>query len=105
MSRNNVRAERAGWGLADSCNVISAAGGTRWNFPGAVQFDVRRQVVREMNSLAVGQALFQSELVGGGINLAEVIDTTISIPSWAMSFGADANRNRGQDYENQNKND
>lgn len=55
--------------------MVNTASRTWWDFSSDVQFDVWRQVIRKPDGLAVGEALFQSELVGRCINLAEVVDT------------------------------
>ena len=58
--------------------MINAALGAPRNLSGAVQLDVRRQIVGESDGRAIGQMLFQSELVRGGINLTEIIDTSVT---------------------------
>jgi hypothetical protein len=59
--------------------VISAARGTRRNFPGAVELDVRRQVAGEIDAGTIGQVVFQSKLTSGTINLAEVVDAGVAV--------------------------
>ena len=54
--------------LADFANIVNAALRTQWDFSGAVEFDVRRQVVGEVDAVAIPQMIGQSELVGCGIN-------------------------------------
>ena len=69
--------------------MVNATGWTRGNLAVAVEFDVRRQVVGEINPIAIRQVLFQSELIGGGINLAKVIDASVAFSSGAISSIAD----------------
>jgi hypothetical protein len=103
--RRSQRAQGAGWILADSTNVIKTTGRTRRNFARAIKFDVGRQVVWKIDFVAVGQLMFQCELIGGGINLAKIIDATISFPSRATSsIGAVIwyrNRNNNSNDEDQ----
>ena len=63
--------------LPNFSNLISAAGGTGRNFPRAVEFDVGRQVVRKVNAVTICQVVLQGELIGGGVNLAEVVNAGI----------------------------
>ena len=67
-------AKRAGWRFANFANVVSAAGGTRPNLTIRIELNVRRQVAGEIDAVAIRQVMFQSELIRGGINLAEVVD-------------------------------
>lgn len=46
--------EGTGRDFAHFGDVISAAGRTTGDFPGAVEFDVRRQVVWKIDAVAVG---------------------------------------------------
>jgi hypothetical protein len=73
-------AQRASWCFSDFANVINAALRTSRNFPLIVKFDVRRQVVGEIYGVAIGQVMFQSKLICGGINLAKIVNASISIP-------------------------
>ena len=71
-------AERASRDFANSADVVSAAGRTRRNFTFAVEFDVRRQVAGEIDAVAIGQVIFQSKLICGGVNLAKIVDASIA---------------------------
>ena len=71
-------AERAGRRSANFADAISSALWTTGNLSSAVQLDVRRQIVRKFDGGAIGQVIFQSELVRGGVNLAEIIDTSVT---------------------------
>ncbi len=42
-----------------------------------VEFDEGREVVRKTDGVAVGQMMFQCELIGGCVNLAEIVDANI----------------------------
>ena len=64
--------------LPNFSNVINAASGTRWDFSRAVEFDVGREVVGEIDASAIRFALFQRELIGSGIKLAKIIDAGIA---------------------------
>ena len=75
MRRNNVGAEGTGWFIANLFKSISSARRTRWNFAKSVQFDVIGKIVWIVDGIAIGQVMFQSELIGGGVDLAEVADT------------------------------
>ncbi len=64
--------------FANSINVVNATGGTWRNF--AVNkraTPVWRQVVGEIDVVAIGQVMFQSKLIGGGINYPEVVDAGV----------------------------
>ncbi len=82
-SRQNVRGREGGTEgarrrLTNLADVINAALRTTGNFPGAIELDVRRQVVRKMNRRTVGQSIFQSKLVRSSINLPKIIDAGIA---------------------------
>ena len=77
VGRGDGGAERTSWSIADFLNGINAALRTRWDFAVFGEFDVGRQIVWEIDFISSFQILFQSELVRCGINLAEVVDTSI----------------------------
>ena len=77
MRWDNSGAERAGWIFADSSNEVNAAGRTRWDFTCAVEFDVRRKVVGEMDGFSICFMVFQSELIRGSIKLAKVVEAGV----------------------------
>ena len=81
--------------------MINSTAGTRRDFPGAVQFDVRRQVVGKTDGLTIGLALLQGELIGGGINLTEVVDA--SIGSRCECSGVEIRQENEQENSNQAK--
>lgn len=70
-------AERASWLLANFFDGINAAGWTWSDSAVFVEFDVRSQVVWKINEVAISQMMFQSKLIGSGINLTEVVDARI----------------------------
>ena len=80
MGGRDGGAERTSWTLANSPDVINAAGRTSGNFSFAVEFDVGRQVVGKIDAVAIGQVIFQCELIRGSINLAKVVNAGIG---WA----------------------
>jgi len=82
VSRQNVGwsygcAERASWFIANFFERINAALWTSRNFPLAIKLDVRCQIIWEVNFVTGFQILFQRKLIGGSINLPEVIDASI----------------------------
>ena len=88
--RKNVRgcdcgAERTGGIFANPADMINAARRTTGDFARAIEFDVRRQVVRKINFVSVGQMIFQSELVCGDVYLTKVVDASIAIKSRPFS--------------------
>ena len=72
----NVGAEGTRRNVANFFNRINAAGWTRRDFSRAGELDVIRQVAGEIDVVAIGQMIFQSELISGGINLMQIVDTT-----------------------------
>ena len=54
MRGRDGAAERAGWSFTNFLDGINAASRTRWSFSGAIEFDVRRQVVGEIDAVAIG---------------------------------------------------
>jgi len=85
-------AQRAGWIVTNFFESVSAAGWTRQNFPTAVKFDVRSQIVREINGVTIGQVMFQGKLIRGGINLAQVVDAAEGLIYRPASPGSDKMR-------------
>ena len=77
MGRGDGVAERAGRNIANFFDAVNTALRTRWDFTVFGEFDVGRQVVWKIDFISSFQILFQSELVRCGINLAEVVDTSI----------------------------
>ena len=98
---HNGAAQRANRRLPYFFNVISAAGWTGRNFPGAGELEEICQVIWEPDGVTIGQAIFQGKRIGGGINLAEVIDTRID--RWSRSR-LDKIRHDHQNEESQAKN-
>ena len=70
-------AQRANRYAAAPLDMIAAAGRTRGNFALAVELDVGRQIIWKADGFAIGLVIFQSELVGGRINLAHIIDAGV----------------------------
>ena len=83
MSLQNVSwghrgAKGAGRGVTDPLETVNATVRTGRDFACAVQLDVVRQVVWEVDGSAIGFVLFKRELVHGGLNLPEVVDARIA---------------------------
>ena len=99
---HNVGAERTSWSLANSSNVINAAGWTAVNFTFTVELDVRRQVVGKVDDFAIGLVPLKSKLICGGINLAKVVDAGVGGTAVSAADKIwDGNRNDKSDDENQ----
>jgi hypothetical protein len=98
VARSHRGAERAGRLRANTAIGISAASRAGRKTAGRVQLDVRRQVVREGDGLAGGFLLFECELVGRRVNLAEVVDAGVGLRS-GSGFYEVWNRNRRQEAD------
>ena len=70
-------AEGAGWFVADFLDGIAPALRASGNLARAVELYVRHQVGGKIDGAAIRLVIFQGELVGSGINLAEVIDAGV----------------------------
>ncbi|HEV2695692.1 MAG TPA: hypothetical protein VG347_22565 [Verrucomicrobiae bacterium] len=70
-------AERTCWHFANRANVICSTRRAGRNFIVPRQFDVWRQIRGKINGVTIGFIVLQRKLIGGGINLAEVIDASI----------------------------
>ena len=79
--RQNVRwdsvAQRASWFITDLFKSINSTRRTRRNFAVFVQYDVIGKIIWKVDSVAIGQVMFQSILIRGSINLAKVVDAGI----------------------------
>ena len=98
MSGSNGAAQRASWCLPYFFNVISAAGWTGRNFPGAGELDEICQVIWEPDGVTIGQAIFQGKRIGGGINLAEIVNAGVG-GAGAMLVYSIRYRNHNDDYD------
>ena len=78
MRRRDVSAQRTGRRVADVFQSIMVAVRALWNFSGAVELDIGRQVVREVNGIAFHLVVLQGKLVGRGIHLAQVVDAGVA---------------------------
>ena len=103
MGRGDGIAERTSRRITNFFDGINATSRTSGNLALAVEFDVRRQVVGILNGFAVGLVVFQGELVGGGINLAKVIDAN-SHRSAVVSSGGDKIGSSNQNQKENSKN-
>ena len=70
-------AHRARRNFSDFADVIKASIGTGWDFSGAGEFDVGRQVVGKVDSVTISFTVFQSKLVRSGINLMKHVDACV----------------------------
>jgi hypothetical protein len=93
--RRGEAAQRAGRVRADDRAVVSSARRTNRQAAIRVHFDVGRKIIGKINGVAGGLVLFQRELAFRCIDLAQIVDTGISLRSLA---GLDEvwNRNRRQ---------
>ena len=89
------RTERAYRGAANRAISVSTTSGAGRNAAGGVQLDVRGQVAREVDGSAGGFAVFKGEFIGGRINLAQVVDTSIGLRG-GTSLHEVRNRDGGQ---------
>ena len=101
MGGSDGRAERASWIITNFFDSVNTAGRTGWNFSFAVEFDVRRQVVREIDAVVIGQVMFQSKLICSRIKLAKVVDAGICGACSAMM----SNCQVGNNSKNKNQNE
>jgi hypothetical protein len=76
VGRGDGGAERTSRLVANFFEGIDTAQWTCWNLPVFVQPDIGCQVVRKVDSLAIGLALFQSELLGSSIKLEQIADAS-----------------------------
>ena len=79
MPRSNPVAQRASRYTAHDGIIITAASRTRRNAAGRVQFDVGRQVPRIVDGRPSLLAFFQRPLLGGAVNLPQVVDAGIGL--------------------------
>ena len=93
------RAQRAGRVRADSGTGIGATGRARRHTARRVQLDVGRQVGRIGDGVSRLLALFQRELVGRRVNLAEVVDAGIGLRG-GTGFHEVRNRDGRQEADN-----
>ena len=89
MLWNYISSKRTYGFFTDFFNGVNAARRTSGNLALAVEFDVRRQVVWKTDAVAIGQVIFQCELIRGSINLAKVVDAGVAFSSGAISSIAD----------------
>ena len=97
--RRCERAQGAGRVRADLGNVIAATRRTSRQAARRVQLDVRRQVGGQRDGCTGLFALFQRELVGRRVNLAEVVDAGVGLRGGA-SFHEVRNRDGRQEADN-----
>ena len=80
MRRRHRRTERASRRIAHrEGGAVAAAGRAAGNGTSRVQLDVRRHVSRIVDGRARGFLVFQRELVGRRVNLAQVVDAAIGL--------------------------
>jgi len=79
MGWRDCGAERTGRSVTDTLDTVNATQRTGRNFTCAVELYIRCQIVWKTNSFAVGQVMFYSKLIGGGVKLAQVVDTRIGV--------------------------
>ena len=92
------RAQRAGRVRADRRDGITAARRARGQTARRVQLDVGRQINGQRDAVTGLFALFQRELVGRRVNLAEVVDASIGLRG-GTRFHEVRNRNGRQEAD------
>ncbi len=98
MVRRDIAAERAGRSRTNNRAGVAAVSRATGDAAGSIQLDIGRQVRVHRDAGAGGLALFQSELVGRRINLAEVVDTGIGLRGGAR-FHEVRDRDRGEEAD------
>lgn len=101
MAGNDRGAEGASGCPSNSPDAINSALRTAGDFPLTIEFNVGCQVVGEIDGFAVGFTLLQRELVGGSVNLPEVVDAGIEATG-AAGFDEVGQRNNYDGDGNQN---
>ena len=79
MVRGDDTGQRAGRRGANGRIAVAATSGASREAARRVQLDIRGQIAREVDRGTSGFALFQRELAGGRINLAQVVDASIGL--------------------------
>ena len=95
MFRGDRGAERAGRAVTNGAVGIATTSGARGNTAGGVQLDVGGEVTGIIDRGTSGFTGFQGEFIGGGINLAEVVDASIGLGG-RTGFHKVRNRDGGQ---------
>lgn len=70
-------AERTNRRIANSLDGVDATCRASWNFPGTIEFDVRHQVIWEVDWSTIGKVMFQSKLLSSSINLTKVVGASV----------------------------
>ena len=96
--RRSERAQCAGRVRANVSAGIGTTSRARRNAAVRVQLDVGREVARVADGRTGGLALFQRELVGRRVNLAEVVDAGVGLGG-GTRFHEVRNRNRRQEAD------
>jgi len=76
MGRGYVCSQGAGGRIAYPANTVCTALRTGWDFSQTIKFDKRCQVAGIVDGRAVGQVVLQGKFIGGGINLAKIVDAS-----------------------------
>lgn len=93
-------AKRASRFLANSLDGIDAPSGASWNLPGAVELNVRRQVIRKIDWSAIGKVMFQRELLCSSSNLTKIIRTGVGRTIESSQDEGRATKDEGAKYKN-----
>lgn len=110
VSRNDIRAEGAGWRFADFSNCVSATGGAFRQIPFCIQFDVRfscgikiasqiRADVVNRDDIIGHCIMLQSPLILESINPPHIIDASVSWRSPRVSNKI-GDHNKGKKQKN-----
>lgn len=100
MARRDGVAERASRRITKFFYGINAAARTFGNLALAVEFDVGRQVVGEINGFTVGFVPLQSKLISDSIKLAEVVDARIASTNMRTNKIRNSNQNQNENSKN-----
>ena len=108
--RVDVGTERTSWRLANFSNGINTTGRTWRNLSVFIEFYKRRQVVRKVDWFTVCFAPFSCELIGGCINLAQIVNASVgrtpSVPIneiWSCRPNEESNYTHQNDYSPKTK--
>ena len=103
MGRGHRAAERAGRSIAHCRAGVAATGRARRDDARRIQLDVGRQIRGQRDRIRRLLTLFQRELVGRRVNLAEVVDTGVGLRG-RTGFHKVRNRDRCQQADDGHNN-
>jgi len=99
VSRGHGGVQAAVWIRANCGAAVGATGGASRNTAGGIELDIRSQIARVCDGRAGSLMLFERELIGRGVNLTKVIDTSIGLRG-GTGFYKVGNRDSRQEADN-----